>query len=48
MAHKRIKYIPEITYFYNINTGMNVHRKRLDEQRLNNLKIRNKKKYEAL
>lgn len=37
-----------MTYYYNFNTGLNVHRKRLNEQRANNLKIRAKQKYEPL
>jgi hypothetical protein len=40
MSHRRIAYIPEMTYYYNFNTGLNVHKKRLNEQRANNLKIR--------
>ena len=39
-AHKRVAYVPEMTYYYNFNTGLNVHRKRLNEQRANNIKIR--------
>lgn len=30
MAHRKVAYIPEITYFYNMNTGLNVHKSRLD------------------
>ena len=30
MAHQKVAYIPEITYFYNMNTGLNVHKNRLD------------------
>lgn len=41
-SHTRIAYIPELTYYYNINTGQNVHKSRLQEQRQNNLKIRAK------
>ena len=29
-AHTRVAYIPEMTYFYNFNTGLNVHKKRLN------------------
>jgi glycosyltransferase involved in cell wall biosynthesis len=47
-AHTRVLYVPEMTYFYNFNTGLNVHKKRLNEQRQNNLKIRAKAKYEPL
>jgi hypothetical protein len=37
-----------MTYYYNFNTGLNVHTKRLNEQRQNNLKIRAKKPYQPL
>lgn len=47
-AHKRVMYLPEMTYYYNFNTGLNVHKKRLNEQRQNNLKIRAKKPYKPL
>ena len=47
-AHTRVTYVPEMTYFYNFNTGLNVHKKRLNEQRANNLKIRAKKRYTSL
>ena len=33
MANKRVEYIPEISYYYNDNTGYNNHIVRLHEQK---------------
>ena len=44
-AHERVKYVPQLTYLYNWNTGQNVHGDRLNLQRRNNLKIRAKPRY---
>ena len=30
MSHKRVKYLPELTYSYNANTGLNNHKLRLN------------------
>ena len=48
MSHRRVIYVPEISYMYNSNTGFNNHRVRLKEQAANNKKIRKFQKYEAL
>ena len=48
MAHMRTGYVPEISYFYNMNTGLNNHRVRLREQKNNDKKIRKKPKYNPL
>ena len=48
MSHKRVKYLPELTYRYNANTGLNNHRLRLSEQKSNNAKVRKKASYSAL
>jgi hypothetical protein len=34
-AHERVGYLPEITYYYNSETGLNNHFLRLNEQREN-------------
>ena len=47
-AHTHVAYTPEITYFYNSNTGLNNHALRLKEQRSNDKKIRTHKKYEEV
>jgi hypothetical protein len=35
MAHKRVLYIPELTYMYNDKTGLNVHQRKMLQQRRN-------------
>jgi hypothetical protein len=45
IAHRRVAYLPELTYYYAMRTGMNVAKDRLEEQRKNNLLIRRKRKY---
>jgi hypothetical protein len=47
-SHERVGYLPEITYFYNANTGLNNHQVRLAEQRGNDRMVRGRKKYERL
>jgi len=47
-AHKRVRYLPELTYFYNDNTGSNNHFIRAKEQKDNDRKIRRKNVYESL
>jgi len=47
-SHHRVKYIPELTYFYNSNTGQNNHIVRAIEQRSNDRKIRRKPAYAPL
>jgi len=44
----RIKYVPELTYYYNSNTGQNNHVLRLKEQRKNDSILRKRKVYKAL
>ena len=48
MAHRRVNYIPEISYMYNCNTGLNNHRVRRKEQKGNERKIKTKPAYEGL
>jgi hypothetical protein len=48
MAHLHTAYVPEISYFYNMNTGLNNHRVRLKEQKNNDKKIRKKSRYDPL
>ena len=48
MAHRRVNYIPEISYMYNSNTGLNNHRVKLKEQKGNERKIKTKPAYEGL
>ncbi len=47
-AHTRVGYVPELTYLYNSNTGLNNHALRLKEQRSNDKKVRTHKNYEAV
>ena len=35
MCHQKIVYVPEISYLYNSNTGLNNHRTKLKEQKNN-------------
>jgi hypothetical protein len=44
-AHTHVAYVPELTYLYNSNTGLNNHALRLKEQRSNDRKVRTHKKY---
>jgi hypothetical protein len=44
-AHERVAYVPELTYLYNSNTGLNNHALRLKEQRANDKKVRTHAKY---
>ena len=48
MSHQKVKYIPELTYLYNSNTGQNNHKLRLKEQKLNDKMLRKKNKYEEI
>ena len=48
MSHRRVIYVPEISYLYNSNTGLNNHQVKKEEQRVNLYKIREKKSYKAL
>jgi glycosyltransferase involved in cell wall biosynthesis len=48
MAHRRVIYIPELTYLYNIKTGLNNHQLKLLEQKRNERYIRQKKAYPLL
>jgi hypothetical protein len=47
-SHERVGYLPEMTYYYNSNTGLNNHQIRLSEQRGNDRLIRSKKSYKPL
>jgi hypothetical protein len=47
-AHERVGYLPEMTYFYNSNTGLNNHQVRLAEQRNNDRKVRRRATYKRL
>ena len=47
-SHTRVFYLPEMTYFYNSNTGQNNHKLRLKEQKANDKYIRTKKAYKEL
>lgn len=47
-AHERVGYLPELTYYYNSNTGLNNHQLRLSEQRNNDRKIRKRTPYKPL
>ena len=47
IAHLRVTYLPELTYFYDMRTGINVAKDRLEEQRKNNLLIRRKRRYRS-
>ncbi len=48
MAHQHTGYVPEISYYYNMNTGLNNHHVRLKEQKTNDKMIRKKPQYKAL
>jgi hypothetical protein len=47
-SHERVGYLPELTYYYNSNTGINNHIIRLNEQRGNERMIRSRKTYQRL
>lgn len=47
-AQERIGYLPEVTYSYNSDTGLNNHQIRLREQRVNERQIRMKAPYQRL
>lgn len=44
-AHNRVVYLPELTYFYNSNTGLNNHRIRQKEQKSNDRMLRRRAPY---
>ena len=48
MCHKRLAYIPEVSYMYNSNTGLNNHRVKLKEQKGNERKVKAKRAYKEL
>lgn len=48
MAHKRVIYIPELTYLYNEKTGLNNHHLKPSEQKRNERYIRQKAPYQSL
>lgn len=48
MAAKRIKYLPELTYYYRINTGSNDHKINPVNQLHYDSYIRSKKPYPKL
>ena len=48
MSHKRVTYVPEVSYMYNSNTGLNNHRVKLREQKGNERKIKTKTAYEEV
>ena len=45
MSHERVRYIPEVTYWYNSDTGQNNHVVRLREQTENAMMIRKRQPY---
>lgn len=47
-SHERVGYLPELTYYYSSNTGINNHIIRLNEQRGNERMIRSRKTYQRL
>lgn len=48
MSHKRISYMPEISYMYNSNTGLNNHKVKAKEQKSNERMIKTRNSYNAL
>jgi len=48
MAHERVIYVPELTYYYNSNTGQNNHQVRLKYQKSNDRMLRKRKPYTSL
>lgn len=47
-AHERVGYLPELTYYYNSNTGLNNHQVRLTEQQTNDKMVRRHASYKRL
>ena len=47
-AHRRVQYVPELTYHYNANTGQNNHMVRAFQQRENDRVVRNRPSYAPL
>ena len=47
-AHERVGYLPEVTYYYNSDTGMNNHEVRSDEQKANDRRVRDRKPYKRV
>jgi len=47
-SFERVIYIPELTYYYNSNTGLNNHKLRLKEQKGNDRMLRKRKSYKPL
>ena len=47
-ASEKVIYIPELTYYYNSNTGLNNHKIRLEEQKNNERMLRKRKPYQRL
>ena len=45
MSHRRVAYIPEISYMYNSNTGLNNHKVKLREQKGNEIIVKSKSPY---
>ena len=48
MCHKRLSYMPEISYMYNSNTGLNNHKVKAKEQKSNERMIKTRNSYKAL
>lgn len=48
MSGKKVNYIPELTYLYNPNTGLNNHKIRIKEQKGNDRNVRKKQRYTPL
>ena len=48
MSHQRVYYLPELTYYYNSNTGQNNHQLRLKQQKANDRMLRKRKSYSRL
>lgn len=47
-THKKVNYVPEISYMYNSNTGLNNHKVKLKQQKGNEKKVKQKPSYTAL
>jgi len=47
-ASEKVIYIPELTYYYNSDTGLNNHKIRLEEQKNNERMLRKRKPYQRL
>ena len=48
MSHEKVRYLPELTYIYNADTGQNNHKLRLKEQKDNDKMVRSKPRYKPL